>query len=160
MSDSNDTSLDFDPTTVDAADPFEVLPDGTRVIAELVKCERKTSKKGDGSQYLNAEFVQLEGGSRHFFTIFNDRNKSDKARAIAQREIGALCLAAAPGKSIKDLMEVAGIPVVLVLGVEPARGDYPAKNKIKNYMSVDGVKPAAAAAPAKGGAAPWAKPAA
>lgn len=114
-------------------DPFALLPDGTEVIAELVKSEMKATSKGDG-HYLALEFKSIDDDvkGRTFFANLNLDNPNDKAVTIAQRELKALVRAA--GKTTaQDSEELHGIPVCLVLGVEPARGEYEARNKIKNY---------------------------
>lgn len=149
---------DFDATDVPDADPFEVLPDNTLLTAVLDKSEMKPTKNGSGS-YLSVEFVVIEGKyeGRRFFDRLNLDNPNEQAVKIAERALSALCHATGKLK-VSDSDELHGIPVRIKLGIDPAKGEYPARNKIKTYLPVDEApkadpKPSTGAKPA----APWGK---
>lgn len=150
---------DFDSTDVPDADPFEVLPDNTMVPAVLDKSEMKPTNKGDG-HYLSLEFVVIEGKyeGRRFFDRLNLDNPNEQAVKIAERALSALCHATGQLK-VSDSDELHGIPVLLKLGIDPAKGEFPARNKIKTYLPIE-EKKAAEKASAAAGDAPSGKPAA
>src|SRR5687768_1548125 len=128
---------DFDASEVPSADPFELLPDNTLVPAVLEKSEMKANNAGTG-HYLALTFRVHEGPfeGRRFFTNLNLDNPNEKAVKIAERELSALCHACGKLK-VSDSEELHEIPILLKLGVEPARGEYPARNKIKDYKPID-----------------------
>ena len=148
--------LDFDATDVPAADPFELLPDGTVVTAVISKSEWKDTKDGDG-RYLALEWTTIEGPyeGRKFFDNLNLKNKSEKAVAIAKRMLSAICHAV--GRlQVPNAADLEGIPVLLKLGVEPGANGYPAKNRVKDVKPLSDAKPAAAAAAtSEKKTAPW-----
>jgi hypothetical protein len=148
---------DFDAETVDSRDPFEVLPDNTLVTAVLQASEMKTTSKGDG-HYLSLEFVVIEGRyeGRKFFDRLNLDNPNEQAVKIAERSLSALCHAAGKLK-VSDSDELHGIPVVLKLGIDPAKGEYEARNKVKTYLPVDSGKAAPEKSPTAPKTAPWGK---
>ncbi len=149
---------EFDSTQVPAADPFEILPDNTLVPAVLHASEMKATSKGDG-HYLSLEFVVIEGKyeGRKFFDRLNLDNPNEQAVKIAERALSALCHATGKIK-VSDSDELHGIPVMLKLGIDPARGEFEARNKIKDYKPyadakiVDAPSSTAAGAPKR---APW-----
>lgn len=154
---------DFDANDVPAADPFEVLPDNTLVTAVLQRSEMKPTSKGDG-HYLSLEFLVIEGKyeGRRFFDRLNLDNPNEQAVKIAERSLSALCRAAGKLK-VSDSEELHDIPVVLKLGVDPARGEYEARNKVKNYLPVENTRSGTDSKPGEsqkaGGkpTAPWGK---
>src|SRR5512139_3630412 len=150
---------DFDAEQVPAADPFEVLPDNTLVTAVLDKSEMKATSAGTG-HYLSLEFVAIEGKyeGRHFYDRLNLDNPNEQAVKIAERSLSALCHAAGKLK-VSDSEELHDIPVVLKLGIDPARGEYEARNKVKNYLPVSDKAAPASDAPKPAGkpSAPWGK---
>ena len=162
--------LDFNTEGVDDPVSFEVLPDGTEVLCVLEESDMIENKAGDGS-YLKLTFVSIDDAhrGRKFWENLNivsqrDDDKAKKMIAIASSQLAQLCRAC--GKvAVQDSEELHGIPVILRLGVEPARGEWPAKNRVKAYKPADErttENPAAAKEkngkkPAAKAGAPWAR---
>lgn len=141
--------LDFNSDGVEDPQSFDVLPDGTQVVCVIEESDMVETKKQDGS-YLKLTFCAIDGEhkGRKFWENLNlvtqrDDEKAKKMIAIATSKLAQLCRAC--GKvAVNDSEELHGIPVLLTLGVEPAKGDWPAKNTIKKFSRVDD-----AAAPAE-----------
>ncbi len=163
--------LDFNSEGVSDSTSFDVLPDGTEVLCVVSESEMKENSKGDGS-FLALTFDSIDEAhpDRKFWERLNlvtqrDDDKARKMVQIAESQLAQLCRAC--GKvQVGDSEELHGIPVVLRLGVEPAKGDYPARNKVKAYKPADGSAPQKAngsgekpaGKPARpAGAAPWAR---
>jgi hypothetical protein len=162
--------LDFNSEGVSDPTNFDVLPDGTEVLCVVSESEMVENKKGDGS-FLLLTFDSIDAAhpGRKFWERLNivtsrDDEKAKKMVTIAESQLAQLCRAC--GKvQVGDSEELHGIPVVLRLGIEPAKGDYPARQKIKAYKPADGSAPAKvddaekpAGKPARpAGQAPWAR---
>lgn len=154
--------LNFDATTVEPNQPFEVLPAGTYKV-QMVDSDMRPTKDGNG-QYLWCEFEILEGEcqGRKTWDRLNLVNQNQQAVEIAQRSLSALCHAA--GRlHVADSQELHFVPVMATIRVRPAKGEYGASNEIRGYSAVNGSAPApmsrpaapAAAAPATSTTAPW-----
>ena len=65
--------LDFDASTVEPSQPFEVIPAG-KYIFQVVNSEMRPTKSGDG-QYLWLEMAVLEGefANRRLFVVDTER---------------------------------------------------------------------------------------
>ncbi len=151
---------DFDAEQVPAADPFELIPDNVIVTVVLDKSEMVTTKGGDGS-YLKCEFIVIDGPyeNKHLWLNLNLDNPSEKAVAIAERQLSALCHATGKLK-VSDSDELHGIPVLAKVGIEPARDGYEAKNKIKDFKPVNEAPTTPSSATTSAGGkkpAPWGK---
>lgn len=159
-------NLNFNSEGVEDPQSFDVLPDNTVVLVTVDETEIKPNKAGDGG-YLEIVFEVEEGEhkGRKFWerlNLFSDRSddKAKKMIKIAESQLAQLCRAV--GKvQVDDHEELRGCVVQLTLGVEPARGDWPARNKVKKYGRADGsaTTPAAPAEKPKAsnGKAPWAR---
>ena len=137
---------------------FSPLPAGDYVVA-MVESEVKSTKDGSG-QYLNCKFEVIDGQykGRYLFTLLNLWNANPQAVSIAKRELATIGKACGV-LSATDSAEFHGRPLVTVVGIEPASGNFGPKNKIKNYKEVDAPASAAPAAPAAvsplAAARPW-----
>ncbi len=118
-------------------------------------------RKNNDGHYLALDFVIIDGPfeNRHVYGNLNLDNKNPVAVDIADEELAELAQACGkpsvrvpmPGESLDDLH---GIPVLLKIGVEPARGQFEAKNKIKGYRPKD-TRPTTSAPTTGQKAAPW-----
>ena len=153
----------FDAENVEPRQAFDLLPPGKYKVVISASEEKKT-KKNDGS-YLSLEMTVLDGGheGRKVFDRLNLNNPSDVAAGIARQTLSAICRAVGVGKpgSSSDLHD---IPLVAVVKIVPAKGEYEAKNEVKGYESAGAGGPTTPvlATPAKpqpqGGASPpWSK---
>ena len=154
---------------------FELLPVGY-YKAQAVDEEVKSTKAGTGS-YLKFEFqltapAKFEG--QRIWENYNIINPNADAQRIAHQQLGNLAWAIGHQGALSDSAVLLNKPVTLEIGIEPAKGDYAAKNKIKAYWpagwseteieghkkakkggSASSAAPAASTAPV--GARPWAK---
>ena len=136
--------LDFDASTVEPSQPFEVIPAG-KYICQVVNSEMRPTKSGDG-RYLWLEMAVLEGefANRRLFDRLNLVNSNQQAVEIARRQLSALT--GACGKTyIKDSEELHLIPIMVTVRVRPAKDAYDASNEIRGYESLNGAAPAAVA---------------
>lgn len=151
--------LDFDASTVEPSQPFEVIPAG-KYICQVVNSEMRPTKFGDG-QYLWLEMAVLEGefANRRLFDRLNLVNSNQQAVEIARRQLSALT--GACGKTyIKDSEELHLIPIMVTVRVRPAKDAYDASNEIRGYESLNGAAPARGTAPRAAPAAVASQPAA
>ncbi len=167
----------FDAHSVEPAAPrdFALLPVGAYNV-EITGAEVKDTKKGDG-QYLETELTVADGehASRKVWARLNLVSPNPEAERIGRSELAALCLAVGIAK-IKEAEELFGKTLRVRLGIDPAKGEFPAKNKVTAYeaLGAPGSRPtgapAAAApawasrpaptaptAPASASSAPWAR---
>ena len=139
--------LDFDASTVEPSQPFEVIPAG-KYICQVVNSEMRPTKSGDG-RYLWLEMAVLEGefANRRLFDRLNLVNSNQQAVEIARKQLSALT--GACGKTyIKDSEELHLIPIMVTVRVRPAKDAYDASNEIRGYEPLNGAAPARRAAPA------------
>jgi len=119
-----------------AMDDFSPAPDGD-YTASIVESEMKDTKAGTG-KYLNLK-LKISGGDengRMVYSLLNLVNPNPIAVEIAQKEMKSICDAC--GKAtVKDSMELHGIPMIITLGTEESEG-YPPKNVVKNYKPAKG----------------------
>ncbi len=131
----------FDPATA----PPDVVPPGNYVV-QVEKCEIKQTKAGDG-HYVEVDMVILDecpSKGRHLWDRLNIHNKNPEAVKMAQRSLGALCVAA----GIPDLKDTDMLLQVMVVAcVKVKDGD----NNIRTYkpagQAQSAVAPIAPAAP-------------
>ena len=145
--------LGFDATTVEPAQPFDVIPAG-KYVCQITNSEMRPTKGGDG-QYLWLELAILEGefANRRLFDRLNIVNSNQQAVDIARRQLSALT--GACGKTyIDDSEELHLIPITVTVRVRPAKGDYDASNEIRGYEPLSGAAPRPAPAPRTAAAAP------
>lgn len=145
--------LGFDATTVEPAQPFDVIPAG-KYVCQITNSEMRPTKGGDG-QYLWLELAILEGefANRRLFDRLNIVNSNQQAVDIARRQLSALT--GACGKTyIDDSEELHLIPITVTVRVRPAKGDYDASNEIRGYEPLSGAAPRPAPATRTAAAAP------
>lgn len=160
--------LDFDAEGVDtsAADSFDVLPAGTVLTVQINSAEWKDNKKGDGA-YVQIEFEAIgeHHAGRRVWEYLNLRTErtdknANKMITIARAQLAKLAVAIGRPK-LTNAADLEGGVCKIKLGVEKAKGDFPARNEVAAYLTNDEGAQApkangskAAAAPAK---APWAR---
>lgn len=148
-------NLNFDASSVEPAQPFEVLPPGKYEV-QIVQSEMRATKSGDG-QYLWLEMDILSGPytGRKMWDQLNLRNKNQQTVEIAQRTLSAICHAV--GKVlVSDSEELHFKPLLATVKTDPAGPDKygvqrDARNRIAGYAAVDGMaqpRPTAARQPA------------
>jgi len=148
--------MSFDSSEISTANPYEILPDGTKCRVVIEKSEMKSTKAGDG-KYLAIEIVVIDGPheGKRLFENLNLENKNEQAVAIANRTLSQICHAT--GKiAVEDSDELHGIPMIVTLGIEQARGTFEARNKVKKYEADEAPKPKTTPEGAPK-TAPWAK---
>lgn len=160
--------IGFNANAVEPSTPMDVLPAG-KYLCMAIASELKPTKSG-GGEYLQITFEVLDGSckGRKIFERLNIRNSNKTAEDIAQRALSALCHAVGVIE-LDDSEQLHNIPVTLDVGIDPAKGEYSASNKVKGYTAAGGGAPAAtaraaapaAAAPAASSSTPaWKKKAA
>jgi len=147
----------FNAAEVEPSTGYDVIPAG-EYEAIITDSEMKPTKNNNGS-YLQLTF-QLVGGQydcRFVWARLNLDNPNEQAVEIAQRELSAICRAVGV-MTPQDSSELHDIPLIIKVGIEPARGQYSESNSIKAYKSI-GEGAAKSAPAATGGAkkAPWKK---
>tara|TARA_Y100001963_G_scaffold152582_1_gene237708 strand:- start:257 stop:739 length:483 start_codon:yes stop_codon:yes gene_type:complete len=124
---------------------YSPIPPGEYRV-HVIGSDLKATKAGTGN-YLELEMEVLDGEhqGRKLFDRLNIDNPNQQAVDIAQRTLNAICVAV--GKlSIADSNELHNIPMIAVVKVDPARGDYGPSNSIKTYKPAGGGNVTAAAA--------------
>ena len=116
---------------------FEPIPEDW-YEAELVKSELKTTKDKAG-KYLSFNFKVLEGEyeGRFIFANLNIVNKNDMAVKIAQSDLKAICEAVGFQGDLEDTVDLHNIPLAIKVSLKPETSQWPAKNEIKGYKSLD-----------------------
>lgn len=154
----------FDATTVEPSEAFEIIPPG-EYRAAIIKSEAKPTKKGDG-HYVEFTVELLDEphkGRRVFGWRLNLDNPNPKAVEIARRELSAICHAV--GKlQVASTSDLENIPFRVKIAVSrDDRGN--ARNEVKGPVLPKKGETAAApsnyAAPVNSTAAdstpPWAR---
>lgn len=114
---------------------FDPLPAGW-YEAEVTKSEIKPTKSG--GQMLSVAFKIIEGefAKRVVYANYNLVNANPQAVEIAKRELAALCDAAGIDE-IEDSAELHGIPIQIKLKIEEGNAQYPDRNAVSGYKSVE-----------------------
>lgn len=157
----------FDANNVQPNTGFDLLTPGD-YPAMIVKSEMKDTSTGGQMLVLEMEVTDGPSKSRRLWDRLNLVNKSAKAVEIANQTLSAICHAT--GKmSIADSDVLHFIPMTVKVVVEPAVGQYAAKNAVKGYSKLGGgtsspmsaarpaAQPVGASAPSAPRSAPWAK---
>jgi len=115
------------------ADEFSLLPVG-KYLAQVVKSEIKETKSGTG-KYISLQLKIVDGdyAGRVVFDNINFINANDIAQKIGQQQLKALSEACGIVE-LEDTAELHAIPIVIQVGIEPAKGQWPEKNRIKKYL--------------------------
>jgi len=150
-------NLDFDTANVEleeTTDDFKPLPEGT-YIAEIQEGVVKTGKAGEN--YLEISMKILDENRWVWDRFFLWYDSSPKAKKVANERFAELAFALGM-KKVGDTDELYLKRVQVKLGIEPANGQYSAKNNVVMYSSVTD-SPSAAVNPGQPAAAttpPWA----
>ena len=128
--------LNFDATQVDPQQSFDPIPAG-KYTAAITKSEIKPTKKG--GQRLALELTVMEGEfkGRKLFDGLNIQNENPVAQEIAYKVLSSICHACCI-MQVEDSSQLHGIAMEVKVNVEPAQGQYEAKNGIKGYKALEG----------------------
>jgi len=140
----------FDATTVEPAEPLEVLPPGN-YLAQIVNSEMRVTKNGLG-EYLWLEMDVLEGPyqGRKLFDRLNLINENTQTVEIARSALSAICHATGRMK-VQDSEQLHLVPFIAVVRLRPAKNGYGESNTVR-YLPID--RTAQAALPQPAGNAP------
>lgn len=148
----------------------DLLPAGTYTV-EITNAEVKELKSGNGTG-LALEFTVIDPeqfARRKVWQNLNLVHTNEQAQQIGQAQLSALCRAVGI-EVLEDSDQLFQSVLKIRTKVTPAKGDYPARADVADYMAAGAPMPAApaparAAAPApnayaaaKGGAGPAAAP--
>lgn len=124
--------LNFDSSNHKDMGSYSVLPKG-KYPMHIISSEKKETKAQDG-YYLSLDLEVCAGefkGSK-VFAILNLWNQNDKAVDMANQELATICRAVGILKP-KQSEALHKIPFTGSVGIEPAKGDWPEKNKMIGY---------------------------
>lgn len=152
--------LNFDATTVapDEGRDFAALPAGDYPVL-IEASEVKENQKRTGF-YLELTHQVIDGphkGRKLFDTITMTNRTSADAERIGRAQLSALCHAVGILR-VQDSAELHNRPYLASVKIEPAKGEYAARNKVTARKPLGGAPCAAAPAMAPA-AAPAAAPA-
>lgn len=127
----------FDASTVEPAQTFDVLPAGW-YAAMITASERKETKSGGAMLVLTFEFLenihpQLKG--RKVWGRLNLWNSNAQAVQIAQRDLSAICRGVGV-MAVTDTDALHHKPIAIKLKVRAAEGEYEASNEIAGYDAI------------------------
>lgn len=157
----------FDATGVAPKQDFEVLEPGEYPVV-IVKSDMQPTKAGTGKMLvLEMDVCDGPAKGRKVWDRLNLENPNPKAVEIAERTLSAICHATGV-LNVSDSEQLHGRPMVAVVKVKPAEGQYGPGNEIGTYkpLGASGAAPAQQAAqqaapaqqqaaPAAGGTPPW-----
>jgi hypothetical protein len=126
----------FDSAGIEPSKPREgVIPKGW-YRAHVVEASMKDAKTA-GNKFAELEWSLLDGEhkGRKVWDRLNVVNDSEKAQDIARRDMAAICHATGVLK-FRFLDELKYKPVEILVAVMPAKGEFPEKNEVKGYRSV------------------------
>jgi len=154
--DDNDssTSLGFNVEDVEAPS-FELLPPGRYQVA-CSSAKVQPSKNNPSTVLANIEETIVDGdhAGRKIWSRYVVAHADGKVMARGRADV--VRLMAAYGVGGGDLAPCVGRECIAAVDVEPAKGDWEARNKIKRREAIAGAVPAAKPAPVV--AAPKAAP--
>jgi hypothetical protein len=157
--DDNDssTSLGFNVEDV-AAPSFDLLPPGRYQVA-CSSAKVQPSKNNPSTVLANIEETIVDGdhAGRKIWSRYVVAHADGKVMARGRADV--VRLMAAYGVGGGDLAPCVGRECIAAVDVEPAKGDWEARNKIKRREAIAGAAPAAKAAAPTVGAPKAAAPA-
>lgn len=117
----------------------EPIPKG-KYRAEIASSEVVPTASGTGLICKCTALITEEPYSgRKVFINFNVKNPSDKAEMIGRGQLSALAAACLGRRGIPDdSSELHEKPFILSVDVEPASGEYAAKNKATGFYPLNG----------------------
>ena len=124
----------FDSTGVDTGN---VMPVGW-YTAEIVKSVIKENNAKNG-QHLTFQFKIIDNddyNGRIIFQLLNLVHPNQTAVMIAEKELANICTATGVDV-IEDSEELHNIPMMIKVGIQAETAQWPAKNVIKGYKSMD-----------------------
>tara|TARA_R100000995_G_scaffold30176_4_gene13449 strand:- start:5418 stop:5909 length:492 start_codon:yes stop_codon:yes gene_type:complete len=111
---------------------FPLIADGD-YSATIVDAMVKESKSNPANSYLNLEFeVEPKGKVWHSLNLWN---QNDKAVSIAKQQLNQICTAVNL-LQMTDTDQIVGKRLSITIAIEPAQGEWKAKNKITNFQSL------------------------
>ena len=130
--------LNFNTEGIENIEDFSPIPKG-EYTAVIVNSEIKTAQSGKG-QYLALEFEIIDGeyNNRKLFNNLNIRHTSEKAQAIAQRELATICRAVGRN-TVNDSGELHMKPMTIKVAVTTRKDTGELQNEIKNYYPLQSV---------------------
>jgi hypothetical protein len=132
------------PDPNETEDSFDIVPAGD-YIAIISASDYVANQKGTGMILkLTYEIIDGEFKGRKIFENLNLENENAVAVQIAKKTLNSICLACGVN-AIQDSSQLHSIPMLLDVGIKPAKGDYDAQNKIKKHLPVNGSAPQAPA---------------
>lgn len=142
-----------------ASEPIgsEIIPAGTYTCV-IIKAEDKITKTGSG-RGPSMELVVDEGehkGTKVWDWLLLEHD-NPKTQSIARRNWTALCVSLGMPEGPDQLTDIAYKRFQVVLKVEAANGQYPARNRVSYYVLPDSAKAAAKVEPIKQASADWLK---
>ena len=152
-------SIQFDASNIDPTPRFDPIPAGDYPVI-ITASELKFTKDGSG-QYLELR-LEVQGGEfagRVLFDRLNLHNSNQQAVEIAQRQLSQICHAIGV-LQVSESSQLHNRPLIAMVKVRPARGEYDASNELKGYKAAAGapVQTAPVIPKAKpAAAAPWAR---
>ena len=112
--------------------------------AEITKSELKTTKDKTGKYIaLTLKIIEGDNEGRLIYTNLNIVNKSDVAVKIARADLKAICTATGFEGELEDTEDLHNIPMLVKVSVKPETAQWPAKNEIKGFKSVNEDNPLA-----------------
>ena len=152
----------FDLSEVEVEQPIsrDPLPEGEYTLT-CIECEEKETQTGGTMLAAKFEVIKGDYTGRWLWNNYNIVNRSEKAQAIARRQLASW--AAAAGKpDASDTDHLLDRPFRAIVGLEKGTNGYADRNIIRDYLlSNSGASPApktAAAAPSKPATKPATKP--
>lgn len=138
-------SGEYDPDAVPGGD-FDPIPEGDYML-EITESDVGPTKSGTGKVLkFSTKVIEGEYTGRMIWGNINLVNESAKAMEIGQGQFAALRKAV----GVRDPQESEELhfrAFKAKVGIEPAKGDYKAKNVIKKFYFEDDSVPADKAAP-------------
>jgi len=126
-------SINFNANEVpEQDDKFELIPAGD-YKAIVTESEIKTTKAGTG-KYVSLK-VQLVEKNRIVFANINHDNPNPTAKSIGQRELADLTKAVGL-VTLTDTAQLHNKPIMVRIGIEPAKDGYEASNRVKKWMPI------------------------
>lgn len=132
-------SLTFNANEVEPSSAYELLPAGD-YIAMITSSETKATNSGTGSYIkLRFDIVDGAGKGRVIFTNLNMWNQNPTAVEIAQKDLSAICRAVNV-MQLSDSSQLHDRPMIIKVGIQPAKDGYEASNAIKGYKPLNEAK--------------------
>lgn len=124
--------LNVDMTHVDPTPRFDPIPAGDYLVT-ITESETKPTKDGSG-QYLSLKLEVQHGefAGRVLFDRLNLWSSNHKAKEIANRQLSQICHAVGV-LQVQDSQQLHYKPLVAMVKLRPADGQYDASNDVKGY---------------------------